>query len=104
MAQDWYTPEEIAQLNALKACPYWQRLNPTGWCVEKWWSGGPFSSATNALTTLLGLSALGLVFAYASKFTLLQPALQLIRGTRGEMKAYENGRRWRTRRRCRTAR
>ena len=104
MAQDWYTPQELAQLNAINACPYWQRMTPTGWCVERWWSGGPVSTATNALFTLLGLSALGLVFAYASKFTLLKPALQLLRGSRGEMKTYENPRRWRTRRRRRRAR
>ena len=104
MARDWYTPDELRDLNALDPCPFWQRMNPSGWCVEKWWAGGPVSSVVNGIAIVTGMAAVGALLVYASRIALLRPALQFIQTSRAQMKALENPTRWRTRRRRRRRR
>lgn len=74
MPRDWYTAAEVRDLEALDPCPYWARMNPTGWCVDRWWAGGPLSAAINGLVLAASMAALGGALAYAAKMEFLKPA------------------------------
>lgn len=99
MAQDWYTPEELARYAATNPCPPWQRPNATGWCVDKWWAGGPVASMSNALGVAVGMTALGTVALYVSKIEFLQPMIDFFKTSRAQARAIANKRTRRTRRR-----
>lgn len=101
--RDWYTPEELAELRSQKPCPYWQDMNHTGWCVDKWWAGGAVYSILHAVGFSAGMVLLGLIVVSAAKVKLLQPVVKMIQSSRQQMKALENSR-WRTRRRRRRRR
>jgi len=75
---DLLTPEQQAQLNEQGACPYWQTINPTGWCVEKWWSGGPAARLMDGLGVVLGMAVIGLILAEAAKTKVLSPLVSLL--------------------------
>jgi hypothetical protein len=42
-------------------CPHWQRVNPNGACVDKWWVGPPMGWLGSGLGYVLAGSAMGLV-------------------------------------------
>lgn len=105
MAKDWYTPDELEELNKLKPCPRWQRMNPTGWCVEKWWAGGPFATLISGIYLAVGMAVLGTVLIYASRVELLKPAIEFFQKSRGHVKQLvANKRSWRAGRRRRRRR
>ena len=93
------TPEEIARLEKLGACPYWQKLNPTGTCVEKWWAGGPASKLFDGLAVIAGMAFLALLISEAHKVKLFEPAFQRLAEARKESSFLMNRRGRRARRR-----
>ena len=103
MARDWYTPSELAELQATNPCPFWQRMNPTGWCVEKWWAG-PMTSLANGIALALGMGVLGGVLVYAARIELLKPVVKLFSRPDSQLAAANRKRKWRTRRRRRAGR
>lgn len=93
------TPEQQQELTARGACPYWMRVNPTGWCVDKWWAGGPTARIIDGVTILFGMAIVGVAIAKASKIKLLAPTIEGIKQARAEAKLLENSSRWRALRR-----
>ena len=104
MAKDWYTVDDLAQLNQLDPCSPWQRMNPTGWCVDKWWAGGPASTLISGVSMALGMALLGVVLVHLSKIELLKPAIDFVKKSKAEVKMYANRRKWRSGRRSRRRR
>ena len=104
MAQDWYTPQEMQTLEAMNPCPYWQRLNPLGWCVEKWYAGGVFASAMNALALTGGMVALGAIIVHAAKIKALAPLVDFVKKSKEQASFLSNRRRRRRRRTSRARR
>jgi len=104
VAKDWYTPEELAELAALKPCPHWQRVNPTGWCVDRWYAGGPAATLISGLSMAAGMAVLGVVLVYVSKIELLKPAIAFVKRSQDRAKLIANRRKWHTGRRRRRRR
>jgi hypothetical protein len=96
VAKDWYTPEELAELQALKPCAPWQRMNPTGWCVERWWAGGPAATLISGISMAAGMAVLGVVIVYVSKIELLKPAIAFVKRSQEQSKMLANRRKWRS--------
>jgi hypothetical protein len=42
-------------------CPHWQRVNPSGECVDKWWAGPPVEWLGSGIGYALGGAVAGLV-------------------------------------------
>lgn len=94
-----YTPEQIAELEARGACPYWQTLNPLGWCVEKWWAGGPFARGLDALSVVVGMAVLGAIVAEATKYRPFKAAFDKFEASKDRASFLKNGPGRRARRR-----
>jgi hypothetical protein len=104
VAQDWFTPDEMQRYEATNPCPSWQRPNVTGWCVDKWWAGGPVAALTSALGVAVGMTALGAVALYVSKVEFLQPLVQFFKTSRAQAQAFSTNKRSRRTRRRRNRR
>ena len=97
------TPDEWRQAVEMQPCPPWERLNIFGWCVSKWWAGGPMASVVTVLSTAVGMAAVGYFIIRASRNKFLAPVLRVIKDSQSGVTAIKNPRR-RTRRRRRPRR
>jgi len=98
---DLLTPQQMAELDAQGACPYWQHMNPTGWCVEKWWAGGVAARLLDGVAVVAGMTVLGFIIAEASNIGVFRDALGRVIKAKNEVNFLTNPRAGRRRRRRR---
>lgn len=101
MTFELLSPEQLAELERAKACPYWEKMNPTGWCVPKWWAGGVLSRLIDGVAVVAGMTVLGLIVAGASKTKVFSPAIKQMKQAQEALNFVRNPRRSRRRRRYR---
>lgn len=95
------TPEQIAILESQGACPYWKRVNPTGWCVEKWWAGGPAARVIDGLAVVSAMAILGFIIAEATRIAPFSAALDRVVKAKNQVNFLTNPPRRRARRKRR---
>lgn len=91
--QNMLTPDEWRQAVEMDPCPPWERLNVFGWCVSKWWAGGPAASMITVASTALGMAFVGYFIIRASRNKFLKPVLRVIQDSQQGVRAYKNPRR-----------